>query len=122
MAPKANKGPASIAHDEHDAVEYRKRIASYVDGSTVSYEDSDFVSGDSPVTLDILTDLGRTGHEGYVLNDGAGDILVAISADGENYGGNHRLKWGEQLILNNLKVGRLKLTWQEDSSFRVMVA
>lgn len=122
MAPKGNKGPASIAHDEHDAVEYRKRVASYVDGSTAAYEDTNFVSGDSPLVLDVYTDLGRLGHEGYILNDGPGNILVQISANGVDYGGSHTLKWGDQLILNNLKVNRLKLTWQENSSFRGMVA
>jgi len=93
-----------------------------VDGSTVAYEDTDFVSGDSPVVLDIFTDLGRAGHEGYILNDGAGNILVELSADGTNYGGSHTLKWGEQLMLNNLKINRIRLTWQEDSSYRTMIA
>lgn len=122
MAEKKSKKLASIHRDEHDAVEYRKRVATYVDGSTVAYEDTDFVSGDSPVVLDIDTDLGRLGHEGYVLNDGAGNILVEISIDGTNCGGSHTLRWGEQLNLDNLKIDRIRLTWQEDSSYRVLVA
>lgn len=122
MATKGHKKLNSIAQDEHDAIEYRKRVATYVDGSTVAYEDTDFVSGDSPVVLDVFTDLGRVGHEGYILNDGAGNILIELSTDGANYGGSHTLRWGEQLILNNLKVNRVRLTWQEDSSYRAMIA
>lgn len=122
MAPKKDKKLASIHRDEHDAVEYRKRVATFVDGSTVAYEDTDFVTGDSPVVLDVYTDTGRLGHEGYILNDGAGNILIEISKDGTAYGGSHTLKWGEQLNLSNLKVNRIRLTWQEDSSYRALVA
>jgi hypothetical protein len=121
MATKGKK-LNSMAQDEHDAVEYRKRVATYVDGSTVAYEDTNFVSGDSPVVLDIYSDLGRVGHEGYILNDGAGNLLVELSTDGVAYGGSHTLKWGEQLILSNLKINRVRLTWQEDSSYRAMIA
>ena len=122
MAGKRSKKLASIHRDEHDAVEYRKRVATFVDGSTVAYEDTDFVTGDSPVVLDVLTDTGRLGHEGYILNDGAGNILVEISKDGTDYGGSHTLKWGEQLNLSNLKINRIRLTWQEDSSYRALIA
>jgi hypothetical protein len=122
MASKGNKKLNSIASDEHDMVEYRKRVALYVDGSTVSYEDTNFVSGDSPVVLDVFADLGRPGHEGYVLNDGAGNLLLELSTDGTTYGGSHTLRWGEQLLLNNLKVNRIRLTWQEDTSYRALVA
>jgi len=32
----------SLAQDENDPVEYRKRVATYVDGSSASYEDTNF--------------------------------------------------------------------------------
>ncbi len=117
-----DKKLTSIHRDEHDAVETRKRVASYVDGSTVAYEDPDFITNDSPIILDVLSDIGRFGHEGYILNDGAGRILVEISVDGTAYGGSHTLKWGEQLNLTDLKINRIRLTWQEDSSYRALVA
>ncbi len=122
MATKGDKKLNSIAQDEHDAVEYRKKVATYVTGAPVSYEDPDFVEGDSPIVLDVYTDLGRLGHEGYILNDGAGNLLIEISVNGTNYGGSHTLKWGEQLNLSNLKINRIRLTWQEDSSYRAMIA
>lgn len=122
MAMKGSKHLNSIAQDEHDAVEYRKRVTTRVDGNTVAYEDVSFQEADSPLVLDVLTDLGRVGHEGYFLNDGTGNILLEISGDGVTYGGSNTLRWGEQLILANLNVGKIRLTWQEDSSFRAMVA
>ena len=119
---KGHKKLNSMAQDEHDAVEYRKRVATYVDGSTVSYEDTNFVSGDSPVVLDVYADLGRVGHEGFILNDGAGNLLIELSTDGVTYGGSHTLKWGDQLVISNLKVNRVRLTWQEDTSYRALIA
>jgi len=112
----------SIARSEHDRNEYRKRVATYVDGSSVSYEDASFVTGDSPLVVDIATDLGRVGHAGEVINDGSGNILVEISADGSVYGGQHTLKWGDVLDLDNLKVSKIRLTWQQNSSYRIFVA
>ena len=112
----------SITRSEHDRAEYRKRVATYVDGSSVSYEDTSFVTGESPLAVDIGTDLGRVGHTGEVINDGSGNILVEISADGTSYGGQHTLKWGDVLSLDNLKVSKIRLTWQQNSSYRIFVA
>lgn len=115
------KKVASMDHQHDDGVEYRKRVATYVDGNTVSYEDTAFTTGDSPTVLDVFGDLGRIGHEGYVLNDGPGNILVELSFDGTAYGGIHTLKDGELLTLQNSKIKKIRLTWVDDSAFRVMV-
>ena len=111
-----------MAQDEHDDVEYRKRVATYADGSTVSYEDTSFVTGDSPIVLDVFTDLGRRGHEGQVINDGSGDIKVEVSYDGINYGGLHTLHEGDELVLENLSFKKIRLTWVSNSAYRVLVA
>lgn len=121
-APGEGKKIASIDHQHDDGVEYRKRVATYVDGNTVSYEDTSFVTGDSPAVLDVVTDLGRIAHEGYVINDGPGDIRVELSYDASTYGGLHTLKNGETLSFNNLKIKRIRLTWIDNSAYRVMVA
>jgi len=113
---------ASIEHEHDDDVEYRKRVATYVDGNTVAYEDTSFATGDSPAVLDVLTDLGRIAHEGYVINDGPGRILVEFSFNTTTYGGQHTLRDGETLSFNNLKIKRIRLTWVDNSSYRVMVA
>lgn len=113
---------ASIDHQHDDGVEYRKRVATYVDGNSVSYEDSAFVTGDSPAILDVFTDLGRIGHEGYIINDGPGDIVFETSFDGVNYGGLHTLNEGEVCSFSNLKIKKIRLTWVDNSAYRVMVA
>lgn len=94
----------------------------YADGNSVSYEDTSFVTGDSPAVLLIATDLGRAGHEGYFTNDGPGRIQVEISKDGTTYGGVHTLKGGEVLDLNNLIIHKIRLTWLENTAYRVLIA
>ena len=121
MPQKPNLGIKSIAHEEHDYNEYRKRVATYADGNSVSYEDTSFVTGDSPAVLDVYTDLGRNGHDGYISNDGSGNFRVEISTDGTNYGGLHTLKNGEILELAGLKKRKKRITWVADSSYRAFI-
>ena len=111
----------SLAQVEHDHTEYRKRVAAYADGSSVSYEDTSFVSGDSPAALDIYTDLGRIGHDGYVINDGTGNFTVEISFNGTTYGGLHTIKNGEILKLTGLTIKKIRIIWVTNSSYRVFV-
>lgn len=112
---------ASDSHEEHDHVTYRKRVATHIDGNTVSYEDTDFTSGESPAVLDVFTDLGRLGLKGYLINDGPGRIQIEISHNGTNYGGVHTLRRGEQLDLGDLKINRIRLTYIEPTGYRVQV-
>lgn len=112
---------ASDSHEEHDHESYRKRIATHIDGNTVSYEDTSFVSGDSPATLAIETDLGRVGRKGYFINDGPGDIQVEISFDGTNYGGVHTLHGGDVLDLDDLKIRKIRLTYVDVTAYRAMI-
>lgn len=84
-----------------------------------SGEDSSFVTGDSPVTLDINATLGRNSVDGYILNDGAGDFTVTLSEDGSTFGQDITLKVGEQLDLRTLSIDSIKITWVSDSAYRV---
>jgi hypothetical protein len=109
--------------EQRDRQEYRQRVATYVDGTTVSYEDTKFISSESPVVLDVFSDLGRPGHQGYVRNDGPSKLKVEISADGESYGGLHSLKEGDTYTLDDLKVNRIRLTIVDGPlAYRVSVA
>lgn len=121
MAHRGRK-VGSLTQDEHDPVEYRKRVQTFSDGNSVAYEDSNFVSADSVAVLDIFTDLGRLGHHGYFVNDGPGDILVAVSNDGVTYGSTHTIRAGDVFDLENLSINRIRLTWQEDTSYRVNIS
>ena len=91
-------------------------------GRTFKYEDTSFTSGDSPITLDVNTDLGRNAVDGYLAVDGTGDILVEISDDGASYGSQHTLKNGDVLDLSGLNVDSIRLTHSgTNSSYRILV-
>ena len=92
-------------------------------------EDSSFVTGDSPATLDVNTDLGANAENGgYISNDGLGDILVEISEDGSTFGPSFTLYGstnapsgvGEIYDLAGHSVDQIRLTWQADTSYRVL--
>lgn len=87
-------------------------------------EDTNFVTGDSPVVLDIAgtlsSDSKQTGNRGYIRVDGAGDILVEISHDGTNYMSQFRLKNADSFDLTGISVSKIRLTWVSDSAYRVL--
>ena len=90
-------------------------------GRSVSYEDTNFLTGDSPVVLDVNTDLGRNGRDGYIANDGAGNFTVEISDNETNYGGVHTVKAGEILEIEGIDIDSVRITWISNSSYRVFV-
>ena len=103
-----------------DTKENRTRVADYVDGTSISYENTDFNSGSSPLVLDFITDSGgKTGHKGWLIVDGPGDIQVEFSADGTNYGGIHTIKGAERISLDGMSIQKIRLTWVSDSGYRV---
>jgi hypothetical protein len=83
------------------------------------FEDTSFVTGDSPVTLDVNTALGRNATEGYIVNDGAGNFTVAFSTDGTTFGDAIKMKKNEILNFGNISVDSLKITHVADSAYRV---
>ena len=87
----------------------------------ITYEDTSFVTGDSPVTLDINTDLSRDGRSFSVINDGAGNFTVAVSNDGTTYSTEKTMKTGETFAIAGLTVDSIRITWVADSSYRVLV-
>ena len=92
-----------------------------IQGRNFYYEDLSFVTGDSPITLDVNTDLGRNSVDGTIINDGPGNILVEISDDGTNYGEQITLTDCDDIDLKNWDVDKIRLTWVSDSSYRVVV-
>lgn len=112
---------ASDSHEEHDHVEYRKRVATYIDGNSASYEDTNFTSGESPAVIDFFTDTNRIAHEGTFINDGPGDILVEFSDNGTTYGGQHTLHGGDVLDLSNMKIKRIRITYVDPTEYRVII-
>lgn len=115
------RGIKSLLAEQHDDVEKRHRVAVYADGTSVSYEDTSFVTGDSPAVLSINTDLGRNGHDGYIINDGAGNFTIEISQNGTTYGGIHTVKNGEELEFTGATINKIRITWVADSSYRALI-
>ena len=112
---------ASDSHEEHDHVEYRKRVATYADGKSVAYEDTSFVTGDSPAVLDVFTDAGKIAHKGYICNDGPGAMKIEFSADGTTYGGQHTLYGGEEMIVDELSIKKVRFTYVDTTAYRVLL-
>lgn len=112
----ATKGES---YAEHDIVEHRQRVATHIDGNTVSYEDSNFTSAEDQSVLNVLSDLGRTAHEGYISNDSLGDMKFECSYDGQTYGGLHTIHGGEVWSLGNMKIAKIRLTWIDNTSYRI---
>ena len=84
------------------------------------FEDTSFVTGDSPVTLDLNTALGRNATQVVVINDGAGNFTVAFSTEGAAFGDAITMKKDESLEFSGVSVDSLKITWIADSAYRVI--
>ena len=94
----------------------------HFDGDNQSYEDTSFVTGDSPATHDFYTDTGgRCSVDGWVVCDGDGDISVSISRDGISYGDAMTMKSGEIIDLLRWKVNKIRVTWIADSAYRIVL-
>jgi len=83
------------------------------------FEDTSFVTGDSPATLDINAALGRNATSGYIVNDGAGNFTVSFSTDGVAFGDEITMKKNEVLNWDNQSVDTIRITWVSDSAYRV---
>jgi hypothetical protein len=88
------------------------------------FEDTSFVTGDSPATLDINAALGRNAVYVSIINDGAADgsdpFTVTMSSDGSATSAARTIKSGETLTLTGLSVDTLTIIWSTDSAYRVL--
>lgn len=96
--------------------------ATYTGLVNKSYEDTSFVAGDSPATIDFNADAGRNSIDGWIICDGVGDISVEISADGATFGDPFTMKNGENAILNNFDIDTVRISHTgTDSAYRVVL-
>lgn len=99
-----------------------KGDALYPCSKMLASEDTSFVAGDSPRSIDVNDDLGTNGNRGYIKVDGAGDLLVEISHGGTNYEDQFTLKNGDAFDLTGLDVDTIRLTHSgTNTSYRVLV-
>jgi hypothetical protein len=90
-------------------------------GLNKTYEDTAFLVADSPVTLDVYTDLSHYVQDGYIICDGAGDIQVDVTRDGLIYGDKWTMKSGEKVSLLRMDIKKIRLTAVSNSAYRVNV-
>ena len=84
-----------------------------------TYEDTNFVVGDSPALLPFNADTGRNSVDGYVICDGPGNIVCDFSRDGATYGGAWTMYSGEMIGVRNYDIHTLRITHVADSAYRV---
>ena len=86
------------------------------------YADTSFASGDSPATHDFETDTGRTSVDGWIICDGSGSIVIALSRDGLTYQDSYTLKKGEVIDVLRFEISKIKVTHSgTDSSYRILL-
>jgi len=107
-----------IAVDSNGNVQFE--LASVADNPK-TFEDTSFVVGDSPASLDCNTALGRNATKGYIINDGPGDFTVALSTDGAVFGDEATVKVDETLTFEDISVDTIRITHVADSAYRVSV-
>lgn len=88
-------------------------------GLNKTYEDTSFVTGESPVTHDFNADAGRNAIDGYIICDGPGDIQVDYSRDGVTYGSKWTMKTKEVVNLLHYDIDKIRITWVSDSAYRI---
>ena len=128
----SNKTAEQTARDEHnDAADAKRTLSVGFDGedyvveefvvkrTPVTFEDTNFVSGDSPATFDVNTALGQNGREFEVINDGPGKFTISISNDGSIFGDEATVKQQEIYALDNISVDSIRVTHDEDSAYRM---
>jgi len=85
------------------------------------FEDTNFVTGDSPVTVDINTALGRNAEYVQVINDGPGSFTIAASNDGAAFGDEITIKATDPaFVFEDLSINSVRITWVADSAYRVI--
>jgi hypothetical protein len=97
------------------------RLRGLTESPHQTFEDTSFVTGDSPVTLNCNAALGRNALSGYIINDGVGNFTIATTSDGTNYGDEATVEKNETYEFDNMSVHSIRITWIENSSYRIAV-
>lgn len=85
-----------------------------------TFNDNSFVTGDSPVTLDINAALGRNARSVSVAVTGAGAVDVGFSYNNSDWATDIRLTGGSSIELTDVDIDAVKMTWVADSAYAVV--
>lgn len=133
MPIPTNKGPVTARHNFGYVEAIKKWVAQSFTSSGAAvisiekvsdtpefFEDTSFVAGDSPVTLDLNTALGRNATNALILCDGAGDFTYEVSNDGVAFGDSITLKRREAKEYADVSIHSIRITHSgTDSAYRV---
>ena len=92
---------------------------STVSDDPIPFIDTSFVTGDSPVTLDFNTALGRNATAVLIMNDGPGTFTYATSNDGISFSAEITIKQREYKRYTDVSIDSVRITWVADSAYRV---
>lgn len=84
------------------------------------WENTAFVTGDSPVTIDVNTAIGKNAVNIEIKNVGQGQLNFQLSSDGTNYGDIITLGLEEAYIDETGSVDSVKLIWVANTSYKVL--
>ena len=88
--------------------------------TTKIYQDASFEAGDSPVTHDVATDLGKYASRGSIINSGA-NLTCEIMQNEGDWGTPFTIFSGESLDLSQFEIiNQIKLTHVGDTSYRII--
>ena len=80
------------------------------------------MTADSPATIDVNTDLGRNGTQGFLYNYGANDLTIKVSASGAVTTEDAILiKAGAVFELDGLDIDQIDVIWSADTSYEYFV-
>ncbi len=91
------------------------------DNTPITFEDTNFVLGDSPASLDCNAALGRNATQFSIQNDGPGNFTVSISLDGSLFGNEKTVKSGEVYAIDALSIDTVRVTFVSNSSYRMVI-
>jgi hypothetical protein len=77
-------------------------------GNPKKYEGSVAAAG-TPETLPVNTDLGHNGRDGYIMNDGPGDLKIDVSHDGLTFEEDITVEVDEAQSLTGLSLHTVKI-------------
>jgi len=84
------------------------------------FEDTSFVAGDSPITIDFNTALGRNATQWWIKNDGNGEFKISFSTDSIIFWDEITIKIHEVYKWDQINVDSLRITWVSNSSYRAL--
>ena len=96
------------------------RVMELVRALPKTYEGT-LVAAVSPLDIDFNTAQQGNSIQGWINNDGVGDILVSFSRDGITFGDQWTVKQGETTNLKGFDIHTLRLTHIADADYRVFL-